>query len=89
MKATHITIRFWTYEHTGVRLTTDVFVHYADGTGSNQMVRFQPAPYADDAQAIADAKALASVLGLTLEVSNTVIPLSAAEKALIEKGEAA
>jgi hypothetical protein len=88
MKAKQIIIEFWTYEITGVQLPTDIWLHCIRETGERFASRVAPSSAHRD-EAIKEAEILAELLGLKLEIRDTVLKLPPEQKAMIESGELA
>jgi hypothetical protein len=87
VKAEKIILEFWTYEITGVQLNPDIWIHYKNELGEQHATRVMPTT-ALRSEAISEAETLAKLLGLALEVKDTAIPPTQAEKELIASGVA-
>lgn len=79
MKPIYVKLEFWTYEETGVQLDPDIWIHYRDNSENHFALRFKPATL-KRTEAIEEAKILADLLGVELEIKDTVILLSPEEK---------
>jgi hypothetical protein len=84
--ARKIILEFWRYEITNVSLPSDIWIHYTRGS-AGYATRVSPSSALQE-EAIKEASILSELLGLDLEVKETILELPEEQKRLVESGEA-